>query len=211
MVSWGFIVVVWEGVVLGLCVVVVAIRTKLSLLSSSLDGSTNLEVVEKFKLLVLQIRSDLKCYDNTDYVCKTGYERLWLLRRLRSLGGDREELLDVYLIDRSILAMAVHVWEPGLTKEESKQIERVQKTACYIIMGDEHTRNMNFLQELGCQTLKFLYCTSFRFDIWDTENWLWNNKNRNLIALRMRSDKHNKLQFKHFPEKIVLFNYFQSH
>ena len=52
------------------------------------------------------------------------------------------------------LGMAVPVWEPGLTKEESKQIERVQKTACYIIMGDEHTRNMNFLQELGCQTLK---------------------------------------------------------
>ena len=36
----------------------------------SLDGKTHLDVVEKFKLLGVQLRSDLKWYDNTDYVCK---------------------------------------------------------------------------------------------------------------------------------------------
>jgi hypothetical protein len=103
----------------------------------------------------VQIRSDLKWYDNTDHVCKRGYAKLWLLRQLRSLGADREELLDVYQKQvRSILEMADPVWEPALTKEECKQIERVQKTACYIIMGDDHTSYMNSLQELGCQTLK---------------------------------------------------------
>ena len=66
-----------------------------------------------------------------------------------------EELLDVYQKQvRSVLEMAVPVWEPGLTKEESRQIERVQKTACFIIMGDDHTSYLDSLEVLGCQTLK---------------------------------------------------------
>ena len=66
-----------------------------------------------------------------------------------------DDLLDVYQKQvRSILEMAVPVWEPGLTKEESMQIEMVQNIACYIIMEDEHTSYMNSLKVLGCQTLK---------------------------------------------------------
>ena len=50
--------------------------------------------------------------------------------------------------------MAVPVWEPGLTKEEEKQIERVQKTALCVILGDVHTSYGNSLTVLGCQTLQ---------------------------------------------------------
>ena len=86
-------------------------------------------MVEKFKLLGVQIRSDLKWFDNSNYICQKGYERLWMLQRLKGLGANSSELLDVYEKQvRSILEMAVPVWEPGLTKEETKQIERVQKT-----------------------------------------------------------------------------------
>ena len=43
-------------------------------------GGSYIEVVEKFKLLGVKIRSDLKWWDNTDYICQKGYKRLWLLR-----------------------------------------------------------------------------------------------------------------------------------
>ena len=54
-----------------------------------------LEVVDNFKLLGVIIRSDMKWYDNTNYICQKGYARLWLLRRLKNLGAGVLELLDV--------------------------------------------------------------------------------------------------------------------
>ena len=44
-------------------------------------GGENLEVVEKFKLLGVIMRSDMKWYDNTEYICQKGYSRLWMIRR----------------------------------------------------------------------------------------------------------------------------------
>ena len=61
-------------------------------------------------------------------MCEKGYARLWMLRRLKSLGASIPEMLDVYQKQvRSVLELAVPVWEPGLTQLESKQIERVQR------------------------------------------------------------------------------------
>ena len=62
----------------------------------SLDGQNNLEEVEKIKLLGVHIRSDLKWFDNTNHICKKGYERLWVLRRLKRLGASESDLVDVY-------------------------------------------------------------------------------------------------------------------
>ena len=50
--------------------------------------------------------------------------------------------------------MAVRVWEPGLTNEEAKQIERVQKSAFYIIMGDDYVSYSNALEVLGWESLE---------------------------------------------------------
>ena len=47
-------------------------------------------------------------HDNTEYVCKKGYECLWMLMRLRSLGASESELVDVYEKQiRSVLELAV--------------------------------------------------------------------------------------------------------
>ena len=61
-----------------------------------------------------------------------------MLRRLKKLGATKEEMKDVYQKQvRSILEMAAPVWQAGLTQQDVKQIERVQRTALHIIMGDE--------------------------------------------------------------------------
>ena len=73
-----------------------------------------LEVVEQFKLLGVILQSNLKWNSNTEYICKKGYARLWMLRRLKSLGANCDELLDVYDKQiRCVLELAVVVWEPG--------------------------------------------------------------------------------------------------
>ena len=83
-------------------------------------GEKYLEVVESFKLLGVKITSDLKWKENTDYICQKGYTKLWVLRRLKALGATESELLDVYEKQvRSILELAVPVWQPALILSES--------------------------------------------------------------------------------------------
>ena len=57
-----------------------------------------LELVEQFKLLGVVITSDLKWDENTDYITKKAFSRLWLLRRLKKLGASRKALLDIYML-----------------------------------------------------------------------------------------------------------------
>ena len=96
------------------------------------------EVVEEVKLLGVIIRSDLSWHSNTNNICKKGYMRLWMLKGLEGFGANYREMVDVYEKQiRSIMEQAVPVWEPGLTKGECEQIERVQKCAIYIIMVEQ--------------------------------------------------------------------------
>ena len=115
----------------------------------------SLEVVEKCKLLGVVIRSDLKWYDNTDLICRKGFQRLWILRRLKKLGANRQELLDIYYKQvRSVLELAVPVWQPALTQQEKKQIERVQKCALYVILGEGYIGYNTALEVLSCESLE---------------------------------------------------------
>ena len=77
-----------------------------------------------------------------------------MLRRLKNLGAKEEELLDVYTKQiRSVLEMAVPVWEPGLTKKEKKQLERVQKSAFSIILAPNYESYDIALNTLNMDTL----------------------------------------------------------
>ena len=118
-------------------------------------GDNSMEVVENFKLLGLVVRSDLKWWDNTNYICQKGYSRLWLLRRLKILGASEFELFDVYQKQvRAVLELAVPVWQPALTVQEKAQIERVQKCALHIILGDNYTSYTDALNLMGCENLE---------------------------------------------------------
>ena len=124
-----------------------------------------LEVVETFRLLGVIVRSDLRWCDNTNYLCKKGYSRLWLLRRLKVLGANRSEMLDVYIKQvRSILELAVPVWHPGLSQQEVKNLERVQKCAFFIILGESYTSYEDAMKILGCNSLnarRYNLCQTF--------------------------------------------------
>ena len=78
-----------------------------------------------------------------------------MLRRLKGLGANQSELLDVFNKQvRSVLELAVPAWDPGLTIEEEKQIERVQKTAFQMILGVDYISYKKALEILECETLK---------------------------------------------------------
>ena len=141
-------------------------------------GGANLDVVEKFKLLGVMLRSDMKWYDNTEYICKKGYARLWMIRRLKGLGASVAEMLDVYQKQvRSVLELAVPVWQPALTQQERREIERVQRCAFYVILGDAYNGYEQALDLLECDNLddrREKLCQNFAKKAWKNpkyQNW----------------------------------------
>ena len=114
--------------------------------SKTLDFPTELEIpgfknyismTEQVKLLGIIISSDLKWEANTSYICNKALKKMWVLRRLKTLDVDISFLIDVYKKEvRSLLEIAVPAWHGGLTVCQSDEIERVQKTAMCIILGE---------------------------------------------------------------------------
>ena len=83
------------------------------------------------------------------------YSRLWMLRNLKKHGASRTDLVDVYTKQcRSILELAVPVWNSSITVSEINQIERVQKTACAIILGKYDENYENALETLKLKSLE---------------------------------------------------------
>ena len=105
-----------------------------------------------------------------------------MLRNLKKLGAGFGDLKDVYEEQcRSVMEMAVPAWSAGLTKCESNQIERVQRAALAIILGEEYDSYSKALKTLKIETLverRELLCLTFakktymndKFKHWFVEN-----------------------------------------
>ena len=119
-----------------------------------IDGSA-IELVEEMKLLGVVITSDMKFSRNTEYIVERGYKRIWMLRRLKTLGASDHQLVDVYIKQvRSVLELAVPVWHSSLTVADKISIERVQKSALQIILGLEYDSYKSACQHLNLETLE---------------------------------------------------------
>ena len=90
---------------------------------------------------------------------------MWLLRRLKKLGIDKEIILDFYLKEiRPLTEHGAIVWSSGLTKSQSNDLEKVQKVALKIILGESYIS-----YEVACTLCNILplhfrrieLCTSF--------------------------------------------------
>ena len=161
-----------------------------------IGDSDPLKVVEELKLLGVLVSSDLSWAANTRAMCSKAYSRLWILRRLKPLGVSQLELLDVYEKQiRCILEYASPVWTGGLTKNEVNQIERVQKAAFAIILGNQYTsyaKALDTLKRPSLETRRKDINTRFakkclssqKFSHWFTRN------TRNTSNMQTRSKMH---------------------
>ena len=59
-------------------------------------GNKQLEVLEETRLLGVTLRSDLRWSSKTEYIVKRAYNKLWVVWRLKNLGANQGELVDVY-------------------------------------------------------------------------------------------------------------------
>ena len=119
------------------------------MLNFTTDGN-ELELVEETRLLGVTVRSDLSWSAHVNDTVKRCNKRLWILRRLKKLGADDEDLKEIYLTQiRSILEFAAPVWHPSLTGEQRLKLERIQKSALHIILNDRCNSYTS-----ACKTLK---------------------------------------------------------
>ena len=114
-----------------------------------------LESVQEIRLLGVICRSDLRWSSNTRHIVNKANKRLWIIRRLKNLGTPVLNLVEVYVAQvRSLLELAVPVWHSSLTLDEKSDIERVQRSACYIILGHNYESYSKALELLSLEDLE---------------------------------------------------------
>ena len=152
--------------------------------------------------LGLHLTSNLKWKSNTYKMISKANKRLWILRRLKILGAQRESLVDVYVKQiRSILEFGVPVWQGSITMYERTDIERVQKMASKIILGRSYRSYDEALGTLNIENLearRVKLCLNFalkaekhpKFGKWFKEK----NKTYNT---RLKKTKYLEVHFNH--------------
>ena len=99
----------------------------------------NVEIIDSTKLLGTVISNDLKWDLNTAQIVKKANARMALLRKVASFGPPIEDLKDIYILFiRSILEQSAVLWHSSLTNENKLDLERVQKSAIRIILGERY-------------------------------------------------------------------------
>ena len=71
-------------------------------------------------------------------------KRLWILRRLKNLGAQIPDLLE----------LAIPAWQGRISNAEKIDLERIQKSASNILLGSDYITYMHALQTLQLETLE---------------------------------------------------------
>ena len=122
--------------------------TKLSVDDQKLD------IVKEAKLLGTHITDDLKWNKNTSEIVKNAYKRMQLLIKAAKFTKSKSDLKSIYLTYvRSILEQSAVVWHSSLSGKNRRDLERVQKAAVRIILGENYTSYRNGLKLLNLKTL----------------------------------------------------------
>ena len=123
-------------------------NTRLKLREKKLDQ------VHQTKLLGLIIRDDLSWKANTSVITKRAYSRMLILKKLVQFHVPLDDLVQIYtLYVRSLTEQSSVVWHSSITKGEQKDLERTQKVALRIILGQGYSSYEDSLKITGLETL----------------------------------------------------------
>ena len=116
--------------------------------------SHNLQVVPTAKLLGVTIDDQLTWKQHVSTMVRSASYKLFMLRRLSSLGAPADALKVVYttfILPK--LTYASPAWSSSLSLTQQLQLERVQKRACRTILGQTYTHYEDALSTLCLPSL----------------------------------------------------------
>ena len=125
----------------------------------------HIEVINSTLLLGTIIQDNVKWDLNTARLVKKGNAHMELLRKVASFGTNIEELKNIYILFvRSLLKQSAIVWHSSLSEENKSDLERVQKTAFKIILGEKYKtykHALNFLELESLNDRRKTLCLNF--------------------------------------------------
>ena len=143
----------------------------------SFSDGTQIECVPHVKLLGVIVSQDLRWTLNTEYICMKARQKLWIMRRMLKLDLDTDKMFDTYTKEvRSILELAVPVWHSRLTKQQTQDIERIQKMAFKIILQEKYQTYPLACSQFATTTLcerRVKLCSKFAIKNLKSENSLF--------------------------------------
>ena len=119
-----------------------------------LDGKI-IETVKETKLLGTLITDKLDWNRNTEKIVKESNKRMVFLHKSSKFTSNKSDLKKIYIQQiRSKLEQSAVVWHSSLTQRCKQKLERVQKSALRIILGDQYLNYKNALNVLNLQSLE---------------------------------------------------------
>ena len=113
-----------------------------------------LDIVEEVKLLGVIITNDLRWDKNTSYLVKKANKKMRMLHIASKFTRNREHLKQIYkTFIRSNLEFSSNVWHSSLTKENRKDLERVQKAALRVILRSDYQNYEDALRLTNLESL----------------------------------------------------------
>ena len=113
-----------------------------------------LEVVNETKLLGVYITTDLRWNRNTEYLVKDANKRMRVLHTALKFTRNSRDLLIIYKsFIRSKLDQSAAVWHSSLSKNNENDLERVQRSALKVILGEKYISYESALKNLNLESL----------------------------------------------------------
>ena len=117
-------------------------------------GTNILQVVPTAKLLGVTVDDKLTWKQHVSAIVRAASYKIYMLRRLKSLGAPADELKVVYItFILPTLMYASPAWSSSITLTQQHQLERVQKRACRVILGPSYTHYEDALATLCLPSL----------------------------------------------------------
>ena len=106
------------------------------------------------KLLGCHINNTLSWDDNCDIIIKKVNMRMQLLRHVWSIGSSIPEMTHLWIVYcRSVLEQSCVLWHSTLTKKNSDDLERCQKTFAKLVLEQKYTTYKEALLQINLISL----------------------------------------------------------
>ena len=114
-----------------------------------------IENLKSTKLLGTIISDDLSWDLNTLNIVTKANARMQLVRKVASFGASEEDIKNInFLLVRSLLEQSATVWHSSITEENNQDLERVQKSAVKLILGEQYIDYKKGLMKLDIESLE---------------------------------------------------------
>ena len=173
-----------------------------------------IEEVVIFKLLGVQINSQLKWGDHVNYLVKIASLKLHYLRLLKRAKLSTKDLLSVYFSTvRSVLEYAAPVWGSSLTADQSSALEMIQKRAFRIIFPNTSYEDSLLANNISSlKDRRYLLSKKFFNSITKTENQVSdlltpnnNRRHRNNLKFQIPKCKTDRFKYSFIPFALTSF------